>query len=241
MVSIDNYQGREQAYVKHVFLEGYLEALVHKTASAYDDFVYVDGFAGPWQSVNERFEDTSFGIAINALQRAKRSWSDRGREVRMSAFLVERDALAYQKLARVPQQNSDILVKTYNGDFVSLVPKILRGIPQNAFVLFFIDPKGWRIPLRKLKPLLSRPRSEVVFNFMFDFINRAASSPAVITGLQELMPYGNWRQELAAAEQNRAITPEHRKKILVESFSESLMQLGRYQYVAETTVLRPLT
>ncbi|WP_245475883.1 enoyl-CoA hydratase/isomerase family protein [Bradyrhizobium sp. Leo170] len=46
-----------QAYVKHVLLESYLERLVHKVASRYDHVAYVDGFAGPWQSANERFEE----------------------------------------------------------------------------------------------------------------------------------------------------------------------------------------
>ena len=74
MVSLEDYAGREQSYVKHIFLESYLEALVHKTASTYAHIVYVDGFAGPWQSANESLEDTSFGIALNALRRAKETW-----------------------------------------------------------------------------------------------------------------------------------------------------------------------
>ena len=60
MIALSDYAGREQSYVKHVFLERYLERLVHKTASIYPHIVYVDGFAGPWQSTNEKFEDTSF-------------------------------------------------------------------------------------------------------------------------------------------------------------------------------------
>ena len=82
MVSLADYAGREQSYVKHVFLERYLEALIFKTASVYNHIVYVDGFAGPWQSANEQFEDTSFGIALNALRRAKETWKNNGRAVR---------------------------------------------------------------------------------------------------------------------------------------------------------------
>lgn len=73
MVALSDYTNREQSYVKHVFLEGYLERLVHKTGSIYPHIVYVDGYAGPWQSANEKFEDTSFGIALNALRGAKAS------------------------------------------------------------------------------------------------------------------------------------------------------------------------
>jgi three-Cys-motif partner protein len=126
MVALADYVGREQSYVKHVLLENYLEALVHKTASTYPDIVYVDGFAGPWQSANERFEDTSFGIALNALRRAKESWKQIGRNVRMSAHLVERDATAYAKLKEASQRFSDVSVSTYSGDFVGLIPNIIK-------------------------------------------------------------------------------------------------------------------
>jgi three-Cys-motif partner protein len=243
MVSLRDYEGREQSYVKHVFLESYLERLVHKTASAYRHIVYVDGYAGPWQSANEKLEDTSFGIALNALRRAKASWKSKSRDIRMSAFLVERDAVAYEKLSQVPARYPDLSIKTHSADFLTVLPAILSNIPYDAFAFFLIDPKGWRIPLRSLKQMLSRPKSEVIFNFMFDFINRAASikDPIVVSGLDELIPYGSWRDRLEEAE-NRlgGLTPEQRKAILVEAFSASLKQLGEYDYVAETTVLRPV-
>jgi hypothetical protein len=79
---------------------------------------------------------------------------------------------------------------------------------------------------------------------MFDFINRAASisDPVIVAGLDELIPYGNWRPKLEAAENasGGGLTADARKGILVGAFAESLTKLGNYQYVAETTVLRPL-
>jgi len=245
MVALADYAGREQSYVKHVFLENYLEALVHKTASTYPHIVYVDGFAGPWQSANERFEDTSFGIALTALRKAKESWKQMGRDVRMSAHLVERDAIAYARLAEVPKRYPDVAVLTYSGDFVGLIPTVLKAIPTGAFAFFFIDPKGWRIPLQQLGPLLSRANSEVTFNFMFDFINRAVNigDTNIVTGLNELIPHGDWRSKIAEAERQGGdnLTPEARKAVLVGAFTESLAKLGNYRFVAETTILRPLT
>jgi len=174
MIELANYKGREQAYVKHVFLATYLERLVHKTASKFSRVVYIDGFAGPWQSASERFEDTSFGIALGALRRAKASWKNFGREVQMSAHLVEQSPEAYAKLSRVPPLYPDIEVVTHRGDFSTLVPGILSRIPRDAFGFAFVDPKGWRLSMEALKPLLVRPNSEMIFNFMFEFINRAA-------------------------------------------------------------------
>jgi three-Cys-motif partner protein len=238
MVALSDYTGREQSYVKHVFLERYLERLVHKTASVYPHIVYVDGFAGPWQSANEKFDDTSFGIALNALRSAKASWKGRGREVRMSAYLVERDAIAYKRLAEAPGKYPDVEIKTYGADFLSVLPSILKDIPAGAFAFFLIDPKGWHIPLKALAPMLARPKSEVIFNFMFEFINRAASmkEATVVAGLNELLPYGDWRSALERA----GLSSEERKAILVEAFAANLAHFGKYEYVAETTVLRPL-
>jgi three-Cys-motif partner protein len=242
MVSLEDYAGREQSYVKHVFLERYLEALVIKTASTYNHIVYVDGFAGPWQSANEQFEDTSFGIALNALRRAKQTWQGSGRTVQMTALLVERDAKAFVQLAKIPARYPDIAVMTYPKDFMSVVPTLLKEIPRDAFAFFLIDPKGWRIRLAELQPLLGRDKSEVIFNFMFDFVNRAASMKAAV-GLDELIPYGDWRRRLAEAEPIASVTatPEERKEILVDAFTESLRLLGGYEYVVPTEILRPLT
>lgn len=236
MVALSDYVGREQSYVKHVLLEGYLEALVHKTASRYSHIVYVDGFAGPWQSASEQFSDTSFGIGLSALRRAKASWKKIGRDVRMSAFLVERNPKAFTKLASIPPKFPDVTIKPYKGDFLDAMPSILADIPSDAFAFFLIDPKGWRIPLERIKPLLAREKSEVIFNFMFEFINRAASMTDmnIVAGLNELMPFGDWRGKLEIA-----TTSEERKAILTSAFSACLSQLGGYKYVCETTILRP--
>lgn len=242
MVAIQDYQGREQAYVKHVFLERYLERLVHKTASSYDHIVYVDGFAGPWQSASEQFQDTSFGIALHALRQAKATWKATGRDVKMSAYLVEQDSVAYGRLAGIVARYPDIEVKTYHDDFLKALSVILADIPPRAFAFFFIDPKGWRFRLHDLAKMLQRARSEVIFNFMFDFINRAASmkDPPIEQGVDELIPYGDWRKKLEEAER-RGATSEDRKAIIVDAFGESLAKIGSYNYVAETTVLRPLS
>jgi three-Cys-motif partner protein len=242
MVALTHYKGREQSYVKHIFLESYLEALVHKTASQYAHVVYVDGFAGPWQSANESFDDTSFGIALKALRQAKASWKAK-RDVRMSAHLVERDPTAYARLTKVPERYPDILVRTYQGAFLAALPTILKDIPRDAFTFFFVDPKGWGIPLQSLQPMLARRNSEVIFNFMFDFINRAVNikDSAVAQALDELMPYGDFRGRLSRLEQAHPndLLPDQRKAVLVEAFGESLSRLGNYDYVAETAILRP--
>ena len=236
MVELKDYKGREQSYVKHVLLEQYLEALVFKTASVYPRIVYVDGFAGPWQNSNEQFEDTSFGIALRALRRAKVSWKSNGRDVRMTAILVEKNATAFKQLETLPPKFPDVTVTPLSGDFISLIPTILAKIPADAFAFFLLDPKGWRIPLNALQPLLGRDNTEVLFNFMFEFINRAASmdDTNIVNGLNELLPDGDWRRKLALADGS-----DERKAVLTGAFTECLTVAGKYKHVCETTILRP--
>lgn len=231
------YAGREQALVKHYLLETYLDRLVHKVARSYDQIVYVDGYSGPWLSSGQSFEDTSFGIALSALRKAKASWAALGRTPRMVAHLVERDAKAYQKLATVPERFPDIEVHTHFGDFRALAAEISRRIPNAAFSFVLIDPKGWRIDLNQIEPLIARPNAEVLFNFMFEFVNRAASmsDPLTVSGLDQLIPYGAWRDALP-----NATTPDQRKRIIVDAFAESLSKVGGYEFVAETPILRPV-
>jgi three-Cys-motif partner protein len=241
VADISNYAGREQAFVKHYFLESYLEVLIHKTASSYNEIAYVDGFSGPWQSKGENYADTSFGIALAALRKAKASWKARGRDVRMSAHLVEQAAGAYDLLEAIKPRFPDIDIRTYNADFVATAPSINSAIPRTTFAFVLVDPKGWRIDIRRLAPLLSRPNCEVVFNFMFDFINRAASinDPGIVNGLAELIPYGDWRDQLRSLEQGGG-SPAERKRILAEAFRVTLAKVGDYKYVAEVPVLRPV-
>ena len=80
--------------------------------------------------------------------------------------------------------------------------------------------------MQRLAPLLSRANSEVIFNFMFDFINRAVniSDANIVAGLNELIPYGDWRGKIMEAETQGAgnLTPEARKTVVVGAFTESL-------------------
>jgi three-Cys-motif partner protein len=107
---LQHYAGREQAYVKHFLLSEYLETFAHKIASTFDEITYVDGFSGPWQSAGERYEDTSFGIALGALTRAKATWKDLGRSVKMSAHLIEKDRTAYKNLQDVKAHFPEIQI-----------------------------------------------------------------------------------------------------------------------------------
>src|SRR6266581_2223154 len=65
------YRGREQTFIKHLILRRYLETVAWHILWAQDDFVFVDGFSGPWAATSTIYEDTSFGIAMTLLRRVR--------------------------------------------------------------------------------------------------------------------------------------------------------------------------
>lgn len=77
MKEVEYDQGREQTYLKHFFLERYLERVAYVIGGTHPEFIYVDGFSGPWRSQAEAFEDTSFIIALRKLRRSEMACPER--------------------------------------------------------------------------------------------------------------------------------------------------------------------
>lgn len=98
MKSPEYYKGREQTYLKHFFLERYLERVAYNIGSFANEFVYVDGFSGPWKSENEALDDTSFMIAIQKLRQVREGLAKVGRTPKIRCMFVEKESGPYRAL-----------------------------------------------------------------------------------------------------------------------------------------------
>jgi three-Cys-motif partner protein len=67
----DAYEQREQSAAKHQILERYLKAFAPIVGTWAEELVYIDCFAGPWNSRNADLSDTSFFRAIKVLQHVR--------------------------------------------------------------------------------------------------------------------------------------------------------------------------
>ncbi len=106
-VDLSHYQGREQAYIKHCLLEEYLPEWAYKVGSAWDSLVYIDGFAGPWQTTDQNYADSSFGIAVETLSQCQIGlFESRQRELQMHCVLVDQDKTAFSHLRRFAIEKS---------------------------------------------------------------------------------------------------------------------------------------
>lgn len=239
MIDPSRYQGREQTFVKHFFLDRYLERVAYVTlagSTRWSDFVYVDGFSGPWRSGDENFEDTSVFIALKKLAAVQEGLRKIGREVCFRALFVERDAVAFRDLQTLVGRFPNSGAKAVHGEFQSHVDEARKFI-GNAFSLIFVDPTGWSLDLSTLQPLL-RLRGEVIINFMYNDINRHLDNPqpGVRASFDPIFGGPSWRAEI----QCRISNGENRETAIVGVFRDRLRAAGGFEYVTSTRVLHPL-
>lgn len=236
------YDGRAPAFVKHTFLSCYLPALCQKISNVFEHFVYIDGFAGPWMaSDTQSYQDTSFGIALDAMTAAREFQSKRGRAVRMTAYLVEKDDNAFPKLQRLASHHSDLEVHAIHGRFEDNFGRIVAALPPNAFVFSLIDPKGMKLDLRRLHPLLARKNSEVLINFMYDFVSRFVEHPneAIGANMKALLPHVDW--DALTTKLKEASGSEEREELIVGAFRNSVKREGGFTFVPSLTVQKTLS
>lgn len=188
----DNYDGRVQAWIKHQLLEAYFEKLLmiigmSAKSSRKVEICYVDCFAGPWGDDSQDMQGTSIAISLRTMAECKRMLAKLGVDATMRALYIEIDKKAHTRLADhlAVATPAGVDAQCKHGDFLDFRQDILDWCGTSAFTFFFIDPKGWMdVGVEKLRPLLMRPRSEFLINFIYDFINRTASM-------------ASWQQDIA--------------------------------------------
>lgn len=229
------YEGREQTYVKHFFLENYLERVAYNILSFSNEFVYVDGFSGPWKSANEAFQDTSFKIAVDRLRSIQDGFSEQGKTISMRCLFIEKNPTAFNELKNAVKDIDDIKIKLINGSFEDHIGDVCTFIGQ-SFSLVFIDPTGWQgYPLEKLRPLL-RLRGEVLINFMSDFINRFIEHPDnTIAQTFDALFGGNWFEEWKQLNDQGM----SREAAAIEVYTRRLKEAGNFAHVTFTRIMKP--
>jgi len=176
MEDLKDYKGREQAYIKHKLLEAYLMRLFMIVGQFQKTICYVDCFAGPWEETRDDLMDTSIGISMKIMSECREALLRLGKNIQFRALYIEKRKRAHAKLKSYLLENSPsgIAAESFFGDFFELRTKVLEWCGSDDFAFFFIDPKGWKnvVEIPTLKPLLQRPKSEFLINFMYDFILR---------------------------------------------------------------------
>jgi three-Cys-motif partner protein len=230
----EHYRGREQTYLKHFFLEKYLERVAYKVGSFAQEFVYVDGFSGPWRTGDPSFEDSSFIIAINKLRQVRDGLkTGMRRSPKIRCVFVEPDSTAYPLLVQATASVTDIEVKTINSEFEAAIPEILK-IVGRAFSLVFIDPTGWTgFGLRQIAPILRHQPGEVLVNFMFDHINRFLDTSEPEMSFDDLFGGAGWKEAIQ-------VSPK-REDAIISFYTRRMKEAGNFGFGTSTRIKKPLS
>jgi three-Cys-motif partner protein len=231
----DAYIGRAQTRAKHFILKRYLQALTYKLfQSPYRELTYVDGFSGPWKSKTKDFSDTSFMIAIEVLKNAHFQFSTKENPRVTKCFFVEDNPKAYIELKKAVSAfhhpSRGFHVETFPGKFEDAVPQVMNFV-GNSFALVFIDPTGWKgYPYTKISPILSHTPGEVLINFMYDYVNRAAgmADPKTVASLDPILGGPGWKDRLDPALATG--------KAVEKLFRQELQKVGSFKYVLSTCI-----
>jgi len=236
----DLYTGREQTLVKHIILKNYLERFAIIVGSHWDTLTYVDCFSGPWKVKSEKFEDSSFAIALEQLRKARTIHKERtGKTLKLRCFFLEKTPSAYAKLKQFADQQDDVVIETKNKTLENALQDILRFVQEGgptSFHFLFIDPTGWSgFAMETIAPLLRINNGEVLINFMIEYIRRFIEWPQKQNqdSFVKLFGSGQFKDILKGLEE------KDREDAIVTASSESVKRVGLFGYTSSAIVLHP--
>lgn len=233
----EQYQGREQSYLKHRVLKEYLLAWGHKLGSLARTqgrirLCYVDGFAGPWQAKDAELRDTSIAIGLGALEDAAATWRRSGYSIDIDAYFVEKDPHAFARLQNFLKARTGLVrTQAYRGEFGAYVGTI-RGLLGKDPGFIFVDPTGWKgAAMSFIEPLLAdSSQRDVLVNVMFDHINRFKDDPRQFLREQMREFFG-----LGDRDMPEALGEEE----LFELYRSKLKEKCRVAYAADLAIPHP--
>lgn len=200
--ALEHYEDREHSLVKHTILASYLQRCLMIIGLWSPKIAYVDCFAGPWKSSTDDLSDTSPGIAIRHMAACQAELHTvHGKTVRVRSIFVEADAERAELLDMHVQRAPTNIVRPeiWRTTFEDAIPGVLRWLEPDEFAFVFVDPFGWKgvVEPAVLAPFLNRPRTELLINFMWNFINLATGLPEQVANLTAVFGGDEWRAAMA--------------------------------------------
>lgn len=114
----------------------------------------------------------------------------RGEQVRLRSVFVESDPERADLLeARAKIVGSNITPpEVWRCSFEAAMPDIVRWLEKDEFAFVFVDPFGWKdiVTPSILAPLLRRAHTELLINFMWNFVNLATGHATQKSNLETL-------------------------------------------------------
>lgn len=238
-VDLTNYRGREHAYIKHYLLAKYLSRWGYKIGSRWDPLVFIDGFAGPWGSRDEEFNDASFGIAIRSLNEAINGLSKVNRNVHGVCVFVEKEPQPFARLDQFAKTHSTeaVSARALQGRFIDKIEEIDRYIAtigSTPFKFVFLDQKGWAAaPMDRLKTFVGSRPCELLFNVMTSFLTRFVDREGMAQSYYSLYGRNGVLDKIRALPKGTGA----REEAAVDEYCRSLREICGFQYVSQAVIM----
>lgn len=232
---LDQYQGREQSFIKHEFLTQYLQAASYKTLQGRSPiFNFVDAFAGPWSVTADDCSDASFDQALRTLEAVRADLGRRGvAGLKIRFCFCERRPEAVARLRDYAKKHSRFEIHIFSGSFEDNLIGIAKAC-HDGFTFTFIDPTGWDIRSDQVFEFLRALRGEFLLNFMAEHVNRHAGWDQVSASFGRFLADPDWRDEFA--ELPSRLSNEERVLMLLK---RKIKSSGAATYLPDIPILKP--
>lgn len=160
----------EQTKVKHKVLQEYLHVWAIKLGSA-NEIIYYDGFSGCGAYYNSEEQDLNVGSPIIAKQQFLRAQKG----FKSSFYFNDKYEENIENLKKVfiksntPTNNIIYTIGEFEDNIGTFLDKLEKN-PKPTF--FMIDPFGINAHFSTIERIMKIPKTEVLFNFMYNFTRR---------------------------------------------------------------------
>ena len=235
----------EHTRAKHEILRRYLGAWfpILTIRGSNLRVIFLDGFSGPG-----RYSGGEPGSPLIALETLiNHTHFSEMSNTEFIFLFVENERDRFENLQqelerfwsqRVGGKPRNVGVFTYNKEFTEMAQHILAHTQGRLAPTFaFIDPFGWSgVSMNTIRDLLSSRKCEVLFNFMYDSVNRfvADERPGISQSFNQL--FGTETTEHVTA---AALSGEKRKRFLVDLYKKQLHTVGGFTFVRSFELMNP--
>lgn len=232
---LEQYQGREQSFIKHEFLTQYLQAAAYKTLQGRSQtFNFVDAFAGPWSVTTDDCSDASFDQALRTLEAVRADLGRLGTSgLKIRFCFCERRPEAIERLRDYAQKHSRFEIHVFPGSFEDNLDGIANAC-RDGFTFTFIDPTGWNIRSEPVFAFLKKMNGEFLLNFMAEHVNRHAGFASVAASFGRFLADPDWKDEFNALP--AYLSNEERILLLLK---QKIKSSGAATYTPDMTILKP--
>jgi len=220
------WQIEQHTEAKHAILRKYLDAWLPIITKWNGRVLYIDGFAGPGESIDGK--DGSPIIAIKAVLEHKVNIES---EIVMLFIEAKKDRYDHLK-QKINSINipSNIEIKIINAKFDEALTDLFEYLDEQkkrlAPAFIFIDPFGFTgIPFTLIKKIMTNKKCEVLITFMFEEINRFISDSRLWESLTETFGTNEWEKVIPEND------PKRRIELLHTIYKEQLEQEAGIEFV----------